>query len=222
MRAALIITFILASLASPAGAKSLTSESLGLPVAKGSGHVNGQPMDVVVISGPSFDELKRQAKKQFLVREVSDKGQRTLLIVADSPYVFSTLTMPDGAGSLIIGTPLVPLARGLRLGPSSYRGTALASLPDTARLDVETGFSFGQATVDTSTLTVASSPVLARSQFVTSLAQAGFKAEGTPSESWEAGAPLLFRKDKTVVSLIVNAGESGSEAKVMLHEVTVP
>lgn len=232
MRTPRILTIMISLLlGTPVLAAGIDLQRVGLAVAEGSGHVNGSAMEVLVLNGASLDQVKEMARKAYTVRELSENGRRTLLVVDgktslkaldEAAYVFSELTLPAGSGSLVVGTPLAPLARGLKKGPTSYRGTALPGLPDEARLDVETGFKFGQATVDTSTLSVKTTPALARSLFVTSLAKAGFKASATPSESTEAALPVMFQKGQTVVHLIVNAGDSGSEAKVILHEVSVP
>jgi hypothetical protein len=213
-----------------AQAAPLDLKGVGIDAATGSGHVNGSEMDVIVVQGSTLYTLKTKLGGAYTVKEVEQNGQKTLLVIdlkAGAPkpdeaaYVFSATSIADDQ-FLIIGTPLAPLARGLRSGPSKYHGTALPALPDGARLDVETGFTFGQAKVDTSQLTVATSPAMARSLFVEHLARAGFDAMESPSETSPATAPLGFRKGQTVVHVLVNAGASGSEAKVILHEVSVP
>ncbi len=232
MRTARILTIMMTLLfGTPVLAAGIDLAKVGLGVAEGSGHVNGSAMDVLVLSDASLDEIKVKARKAYMVREVGENGRRTLLVVDtktslkhrdEAAYVFSELTLPNGAGSLVIGTPLGPLAKGLRHRPAAYQGSALPGLPEGARLDVETGFTFGQAKVDTATLTVDASPALARSLFVTSLTKAGFRADAAPSESSSVNEPVQFRKGQAIVHLIVNAGSTGSEAKVMLHEVSIP
>lgn len=164
MRTARILTLMMTLLAAPAAAaaaKGLELAKLGVNAAQGLGHVNGSAMDVLVVTGSTLDDLKKSISQEYTVREVAEHGQRTLLVLnlhaqvhqlSEAAYVFSEV------GGLLVGTPLGPLARGLRGGPKAYQGSALSQLPNGAKLEVETGFTFGRAKVDTSTLTVRATP----------------------------------------------------------------
>lgn len=218
---------------------------LSLAASEGSGRINGKDMEVLVLTGVTLEELQAKLQGRYTTRLVSQDGGRGLMVsdarsaecprctrpslenataIARWTYTFSMITLPkEVGGSLVIGTPLSPLHEAVAKGPTAYQGTALPQLPEGTLLDLESGFRFGQGVVDTTVASLSIPPGQARTLFVEGLAKAGFVREGDlQPEAAAAMAPVQFRRGQTVVTLMINAGPSGSDSKVILHEVSVP